>query len=213
MSKKPAVAKAYAESTDATRAMHLTGDTQDARPASLPATPPRRRPRFMARESHGLMDPPKISLTIKRLIFGKCLFVRLFARAAAPGRSRRSGWRRRVAVLDLGAAGMCSGAREDKFRGISGENQRFPKGSNDGRCDRWRIFASLCVTRVYRCYKSDALWRILSTRTPPGNRVQRPGIRRNSENLPARHSEKFAKRLKKRRNSFSLLWARSSPQA
>jgi hypothetical protein len=113
------------------------------------------------------------------------------------GTRQRAGWPPSDRWTSRGSS---LGRACDKFGGISGESRSCPKGSNDGRCDRWRIFASLCVTlwtektpksplfepflaenrwskrqssekasrrkglhRVYRCYKSVALWRILST--------------------------------------------------
>jgi hypothetical protein len=59
----------------------------------------------------------------------------------AAGRAARAGVEFRGRTDLLGSA--C-----DKFGGISGESRRCPEGSTDGRCDRWRIFASLCVTVV-----------------------------------------------------------------
>jgi hypothetical protein len=71
MAKGRAVAKAYAESTSPQmlqgRCTRRATPSTPGRPLSPPASPSRRR--FAGTDSHGRMDPPKISLTIKRLTF------------------------------------------------------------------------------------------------------------------------------------------------
>jgi hypothetical protein len=138
-----------------------------SQPASFPAglfprPPPLRDRRFAGMDSYGLMDQPKISLTVKRLIFGKCLFVRLFARAprfadtdyCAGGGAR---W---------GAARMCPRACAINSLEFPERTRRWPKGSNEAGCDRWRIFASLCVT--------------LATETTPKSPLFEPFVSRKS---------------------------------
>ncbi len=57
---------------------------------------------------------------------------------------------------------MTAAGADEKFGGISGASRSCPKGSVMARCDRWRIFASLCVIlaaqRRRNCRFSTAFW-------------------------------------------------------